>query len=180
MIISKNKIVSLTYELRIDKSDGKIIESLTQDAPLTFLFGSGSLLPKFEDHLAGLKPGDKFNFSLVSEDAYGDYTADAVVNVPLKAFEVNGSVDYELVKKGNHIPMQDGNGNKLNGIVKEISADAVTMDFNHPLAGNNLFFAGEIVDIRQATEEEKTHGHVHHTSGCEGCSDCGGNDGACC
>jgi FKBP-type peptidyl-prolyl cis-trans isomerase SlyD len=180
MVISKDKIVSLTYELRIDKADGKIIESLTHEAPLRFLFGSGSLLPKFEDNLAGLRIGDKFRVALVAEDAYGDFDTNAIVNVPLKAFEINGKVDYELVKPGNNIPMQDGNGNKLNGIVREISADVVSMDFNHPLAGNNLYFAGEITDIREATEEEKVHGHSHYTGGCDGCSDCGGSEDHCC
>ncbi len=180
MIISKDKVVSLIYELRIDKADGKIIESLNQDAPLTFLFGSGSLLPKFEDNLAGLKAGDKFSFSLDSEDAYGQYNAGAVVEVPMKAFEVDGKIDSNMIKQGNHIPMQDGHGNRLNGIVKNITAEVVTMDFNHPLAGNNLFFKGEVTGIREATEEEIMHRHSHYSGGCDSCSDCSGHDGHCC
>jgi FKBP-type peptidyl-prolyl cis-trans isomerase SlyD len=147
---------------------------------LNFIYGAGSLLPKFEDHLAGLGTGDTFSFSLDAGDAYGDIDSNALVNVPLGAFEVNGKVDYNLVKAGNIIPMQDGNGNRLNGLVKEISSDMITMDFNHPLAGNSLFFTGQILDIREATEEEKIHGHAHQTGSCEGCSDCGGQDRACC
>ena len=179
MVVSKDKIVSVTYELRIDKADGKIIESLTGDFPLTFLYGSGSLLPKFEDNLEGLGIGDKFDFTLVSDDAYGMIDENAVVDVPLRAFETDGMVDYDLVKVGNKIPMQDGSGNKLNGIVREISSDVVTMDFNHPLAGNDLYFSGQVKDIREATEEERTHGHAHQPGSCEGCSDCGGKDGQC-
>ena len=180
MVITKDKIVSLTYELRIDKADGNIIESLNHNAPLTFLFGSGSLLPKFEDNLAGLKMGDKFNFSLKSEEAYGSYNEEAVVNVPLKAFEINGKIDFDMVKPGNHIPMQDGHGNRLNGIVKNISTDVVIMDFNHPLAGNDLYFVGEVVGIREATAEEITHGHSHHAGGCDSCSGCNEQEGQCC
>jgi FKBP-type peptidyl-prolyl cis-trans isomerase SlyD len=179
MIVSKSKVISIIYELRIDKQDGRIIESLEKDSPLTFLFGSGSLLPKFEDNIAGLKIGDRFDFNLSSEDAYGDVDEGAIVSVPIKAFDINGQVDYNMVKVGNNIPMHDGNGNRLNGIVKELSPEAVTMDFNHPLAGNHLFFAGEITEIREATEEEKTHGHIHQPRSCEGCSDCGGDGGHC-
>jgi FKBP-type peptidyl-prolyl cis-trans isomerase SlyD len=180
MEVSKDKVISIIYELRTDKADGKIIESLKQDAPLTFIYGAGSLLPKFEDNLAGLGIGDNFSFFLNAEDAYGEVDHNALVNVPLGAFEVDGKVDYTLVKTGNTIPMQDGSGNRLNGLVKEISTDTVTMDFNHPLAGNGLFFTGQILDIRESTEEERNHGHTHQAGGCEGCSDCGGQEGSCC
>jgi len=180
MVVSNDKVISIIYELRIDKADGKIVESLKEDAPLTFIYGTGSLLPKFEDNLARLKIGDRFSFSLDAEDAYGEVDHNALVSVPVGAFEVNGKVDYNLVKTGNIIPMQDGKGNRLNGLVKEILSDAVTMDFNHPLAGNSLFFTGQIIDIREATEEERQHGHVYQTSGCEDCSDCSGHEGPCC
>jgi FKBP-type peptidyl-prolyl cis-trans isomerase SlyD len=178
MTVANDKVVSIVYELRTDKADGKIIESLKKDAPLTFICGAGSLLPKFEENLTGLKIGDLFSFSLSAEDAYGVIDHNALVNVPLGAFEIDGTVDYNLVKTGNTIPMQDSHGNRLNGLVKEISSDTVTMDFNHPLAGNSLFFAGQILDIRDATEEERNHGHAHGGS-CEGCSDCGGHEGSC-
>ena len=180
MVVSNDKVISIIYELRIDKADGKIIESLKKDAPLTFIYGAGSLLPKFEGNLSGLGIGDNFSFFLDAEDAYGEVDHNALVNVPLGAFEVDGKVDYNLVKTGNTIPMQDGSGNRLNGLVKEISPDAVTMDFNHPLAGNGLFFLGQIIDIRESTEEERIHGHAHQAGGCEGCSDCGGQEGSCC
>jgi FKBP-type peptidyl-prolyl cis-trans isomerase SlyD len=181
MVVSNDKVISIIYELRVDKADGKIIESLKEDAPLTFIYGAGSLLPKFEDNLSGLGIGDSFSFSLAAGDAYGEVDHNALVNVPLGAFEVDGKVDYNLLKTGNTIPMQDGNGNRLNGLVKEISSDSVTMDFNHPLAGNSLFFTGQIIDIRESTEEEKIHGHAHASGGCEGCSsDCSGQEGSCC
>jgi FKBP-type peptidyl-prolyl cis-trans isomerase SlyD len=181
MVISENKVVSLTYELRINSLNGEVVESVDRNSPLTFMFGNGSLLPKFEDNLAGLAVGESFDFNLVSEDAYGEYDESSVIKIPLQAFQIDGKVDYELVKVGNKIPMQDSEGHKLSGLVKTIDSDSVTMDFNHPLAGNNLFFKGEVTDIRQATEEELMHGHIHSPNSCssESCESCGCDDGHC-
>jgi FKBP-type peptidyl-prolyl cis-trans isomerase SlyD len=180
MVVSQNKVVSLSYELRVNSKNGDVIESVDRNAPLTFLFGTGSLLPKFEDYLAGLKVGDSFDFNLQSGDAYGEFDENSIIKVPLQAFQIDGKVDYELVKIGNKIPMQDSDGHRLTGLVKSVDTDSVTMDFNHPLAGNHLFFKGEITDVRQATDEELTHGHAHSESSCEGCESCGGSHGGCC
>jgi len=179
MVVTKNKVVSLTYELRIDNNEGKVVETVDRNSPLTFIFGTGSLLPKFEDYLQGLKVGDAFDFNLLSKDAYGEFDTSSVIQIPLQAFEINGTVDFELLKVGNKIPMQDGEGHRLTGLVKSIGKDSVSMDFNHPLAGNNLFFKGEIQEIRQATEEELTHGHAHYEGSCEGCEHCGGEGDHC-
>jgi len=181
MVVSQNSVVSLTYELRVNSKNGEIIESVNKSSPLTFMFGSGSLLPKFEDNLAGLKVGDSFDFNLVSADAYGEYEDSSVIKVPIQAFQIDGKVDYELVKIGNKIPMQDSEGHRLTGLVKTIDTDSITMDFNHPLAGNHLFFKGEVTEIRQATEEELMHGHLHSTSSCssDSCNSCGCDDGHC-
>jgi FKBP-type peptidyl-prolyl cis-trans isomerase SlyD len=181
MIISKDKVVSLTYELRLDSVDGEVIESLTQDSPLTFLYGGGGLLPKFEEKISGLGIGDEFKFELHSVDAYGEINMDAIVDVPIGAFEMDGKIDHTLLRIGNKIPMQDSAGNKLTGIVQEIKDERVRMDFNHPLAGSNSFFTGKVTEIREATEEEMHHGHVHAACNCgDGCSDCEDEKGGCC
>jgi FKBP-type peptidyl-prolyl cis-trans isomerase SlyD len=180
MIVSKDKVVSLTYELRLNSLDGDVVESLTEDSPLTFLYGGGGLLPKFEENISGLGIGARFNFELPSTDAYGEVNKDAIVDVPIDAFEMDGKIDYNLLRIGNKIPMQDSSGNKLTGIVQEISTERVRMDFNHPLAGNNLHFNGMITEIREATEEELHHGHAHYPGSCEGCSHCGGEGDQCC
>ena len=179
LVVEKDNVVSLTYELRVENHNGKLIESLNEDNPLTFLFGRGSLLPRFEANISGLKVGDEFDFDLPCEDAYGEINSNAVIDLPMNVFEVDGKIDHNMLKIGNAIPMQDNSGNRLNGIVKQINHDKVTMDFNHPLAGNHLFFAGKITEIRQATEEELYHGHAHYPGSCEGCSDCGGEGGHC-
>lgn len=180
MVVSQNTVVSLTYELRVN-GNNDVIEAVDRNSPLTFIYGSGSLLPKFEDNLTGLKVGDTFDFNLTSEDAYGNYDDNSIIQVPLQAFQIDGKVDYELLKIGNKIPMQDSEGHRLTGVVRTIDTDTVTMDFNHPLAGNHLYFKGEITEVRQASEEEMTHGHVHGGCACgSGCDSCGEGEGQCC
>ena len=160
-MIEKNKVVSLTYELRLDDENGEIIEKVEDKSPLTFLYGRGNLLPDFEENLKGMKKGDEFNFKLEPEKAYGEVTEEAIVELPKNIFEVDGKIDPNLLKIGNNIPMQDNSGNRLNGVVVEVDDETVKMDFNHPLAGDTLFFKGEVKGIRNATEEEVNHGHVH-------------------
>ena len=176
MIVEDKKVVSIVYELRKDNVAGEIVEELNQDNPLVFLYGTGNLLPKFEENLAGLKPGDDFSFNLKSADAYGEMQENAIVDVPKDVFQVEGEVDNNLLKLGNTIPMLDREGRRLNGVVKEIAETTVKMDFNHPMAGADLFFKGKITDIREANEDELTHGHVHSSGSCEGCDkdDCHG------
>lgn len=176
MLVEDKKVVSIIYELRKNKKDGEVVESLSEDQPLVFLFGSGNLLPKFEENLEGLKPGDSFEFSLKSADAYGEVQSNAIVDVPRSIFQVDGNEDPNLLKIGNTIPMLDREGNRLNGTVKEIGEETVKMDFNHPMAGEDLFFSGKITDIRDANEDELHHGHVHSSGSCQGCDkdDCHG------
>ncbi len=171
MIIEENKVVSLIYELRQDNKEGEIVEALDTSKPLTFLYGRGNLLPKFEDNLSGLKQGDSFEFQLVSDDAYGPVQENAVVDVPMSVFEVEGEIDKNILSVGNTIPMLDREGRRLNGVVKDIGEEAVKMDFNHPMAGNDLYFKGEVTDVRDATKAELEHGHVHSSGSCEGCED---------
>lgn len=176
MIAEKNNVVSIVYELRTNSKEGDVVESLTNENPLTFLYGTGGLLPKFEEKLNGLKPGDNFEFLLNSEDAYGPVVENAIVHVPQSVFEIDGRIDESLMKIGTMVPMMDAEGRRLNGKVVAIEGDAVKMDFNHPMAGTDLFFKGEVTDVRGATEEELNHGHVHADSGCG----CGGHGHGSC
>lgn len=173
MNITKDKVVSLTYQLTVD---GNVIETVTSERPMEFVFGAGYLLPKFEENVSGLKIGDKFSFELKSEDAYGPKNEDAIVELPKNIFEVNGEIDATLLTVGNQIPMMDGEGHRMMGTVVEVKDEVVVMDFNHMLAGADLNFAGEVVGVREASEEELAHGHVHAEGGC-GCGDGGCGDG---
>lgn len=192
MTISENKVVSVSYELTTSSSKGEIIETVTAASPLTFISGTGNLLAAFEQNLSGLKEGDSFSFTILSQDAYGEPNEKAVVSLPIDAFMVDGQVDNELLQIGNVIPMRDQSGRRLNGKVKEVTDSNVTMDFNHPLAGDDLHFKGTVVGVREATDEEVAHGHIHeeHSCGCGGDScgtdSCGtgcgdeGCEGGCC
>jgi FKBP-type peptidyl-prolyl cis-trans isomerase SlyD len=161
MEISKNKVVSLTYSLKLDHAEGELVEKVDKTEPLVFIYGTGMMLPKFEENLTSKVVGDSFEFTLVSTDAYGDYQLDMVVNLPLDIFMVEGKVDYEMLKVGGILPMMDNQGNHLQGKVLGIEPETVRMDFNHPMSGKTLHFTGEIVDIREANEEELSHGHIH-------------------
>lgn len=177
MIAEKSNVVSIVYELRSGSQEGEIVEALTPENPLTFIFGTGGLLPKFEENLTGLTSGDNFEFLLNSEDAYGPVVESAVVHVPKNIFDVDGKTDENLLKVGNMVPMMDAEGRRMNGKILTIDAEAVQMDFNHPMAGNDLFFKGEVTEVREATEEELNHGHSHGDGGC-GCGS-GSGDGSC-
>lgn len=172
--ISKNSMVTLTYDLRIDDEQGEVIEQATVDRPLQFLYGAGTMLPKFESHLAGLKQGQPFEIRLSKNDAYGDINADAIVELPKHVFLVDGNFDDELIAVGNSVPMMSSNGQRLNGLVLEVNDEVVKMDFNHPLAGEDLYFAGEILEVRAASDEELAE--VLSGGGC-GCGSGGGGCG---
>ena len=161
MKTDQNKVVSITYELRQQDKDGEVLETVTNESPLTFILGVGALLPAFEEKLTGLEEGETFDFVLSVAEAYGEYSDNAVVTVPKDVFVVDGVLQEEMLYEGNTIPMMDEEGNKLNGVVTSVEEDHVVMDFNHPLAGIDLYFHGTVVGVRDATASELEHGHVH-------------------
>ena len=165
MQITKNTIVSLSYVLKRDDAKGEIIEETRAGDPLVFLYGNGQMLPKFEEHLSALKTGDDFEFTLSSEDAYGDMDQDAIIDLDKNLLMIDGKVDDELLATGNVIPMRDDQGHMLQGTVVSVGNDTVRMDFNHPMAGNVLHFKGNVIDVREATAEELSHGHAHGPGG---------------
>jgi FKBP-type peptidyl-prolyl cis-trans isomerase SlyD len=165
-MIAQNTVVSLNYRLTKNNEAGELIEETYGNQPLTFIYGIGMMIPKFEQELNGLKAGDKFSFGIAAADAYGVNDPNMVVNVPMDIFKgQDGKVDSEVVKVGNVLPMQDNQGNRMNGKIIEIAGDQVRMDFNHPLAGQDLHFTGDIISTREATKEELEHGHVHGEGG---------------
>lgn len=179
--IGKHSMVTLTYDLRIDDEKGEVIEQATESQPLEFLYGAGTMLPKFESHLAGLSEGQPFTIKLNKNDAYGDINAEAVVELPKQVFLVNGEFDNELIKIGNTVPMMSSNGQRLNGLVLEVNDDIIKMDFNHPLAGEDLFFAGKVLNVREASDEEVAQILSGGGCGCGsgGCDTSGCGDDSC-
>ncbi|HEX3386043.1 MAG TPA: FKBP-type peptidyl-prolyl cis-trans isomerase [Mucilaginibacter sp.] len=162
MKIAPKHVVSLTYDLYTKNEDGAegLVESATATHPLVFLYGAGQMLPKFEENLSSLSTGDAYDFHLAAEDAYGNYDEEAVTNLPLEMFK-----DVDMPGIGNVIPLQDNQGNRFQGQVVSIAEDAVVVDLNHPMAGQELHFKGNILEVRPATDDEMAHGHAHGPGG---------------
>ncbi len=165
MKVGKNKVVTMTYTLHLNNEQGEVIQKVDKSRPFVQLFGVGALLPAFESNLTGLEKGDTFGFALSAEEGYGNPSDEAILKLEKKIFEIDGVVDPEMVAVGKVITMQDNQGNPLDGKVLAVEEDGVIMDFNHPLAGENLYFTGSVLDVREATEEELSHRHVHGAGG---------------
>ena len=176
MKITANAVVEFSYDLEVD---GQIVDRTTNEKPLDYIHGTGSLLPKLEAHIEGMEPGDKFDVTLSPADGYGEVDPSRIIDLPKSAFEVNGEVREDLLVPGNTIPMMNSMGGVIPGVVIEVTEDSVKMDLNHQMAGKTLHFTGEILTVREATEKELTeglHGEYVHSCGCGGCH---GHDGGC-
>jgi FKBP-type peptidyl-prolyl cis-trans isomerase SlyD len=162
MKIEPQHVVSLTYDLYVKQEDDTeaLVESATEEQPLTFLYGAGQMLPKFEENLSTLSTGDQYDFRLAADDAYGNYDDEAVANLPKDMFK-----GTEIPEIGSIVPLQDNNGNHFQGQVVSVAEDAVIVDLNHPMAGQELHFKGNIINVRPANPEELSHGHAHGADG---------------
>lgn len=189
MKIAQNTVVEFVYELEVD---GQVVDHTVKERPLDYIHGTGSLLPKLEEHIEGMVAGDKFDVTLSPADGYGEVDPQRVIDLPKAAFEVNGEIREDLLVPGNTIPMMNSMGGVIPGVVVEVTEDSVKMDLNHRMAGKTLHFSGEIVSVREATEKELTEGlhgeYVHtcggchgHEGGCGGCSggSCSDSEGEC-
>ncbi len=167
MTISEDKAVTVTYYLTANKGDApeELIEETSKEHPFVFLFGYGNVLPDFETALSGKKEGDKFDFKISAKNGYGLHEKDYVVKIDRAAFLVDGKFDDSRVKVGAELEMSDADGNPLVGKVTSITEESVEMDFNHPLAGYDLHFIGEVLQVRNASQEEIDHGHIHGPGG---------------
>ncbi len=157
MKITANKSVSAEYELFVDgevEGELELMEKATTEQPLSFVYGVGMMLPKFEENIFGMQVGDKFDFIISNEDAYGPYDDESVLDLDRAIFEVDGKLDEEMIFEGNVVPLMDGDGNRINAQVVTISDTHVKVDLNHPLAGENLHFKGSVLEVREATEKE--------------------------
>ena len=167
MKIAEDKVVAVNYHLtaQMDGGPEELVEQTSHERPFVFLSGYGGVLTEFENNLMGKHMGDKFDFRIKAESAYGNFEKDYIVQVDKKSFMIDGKFDDSRVKVGEDIEMNDQDGNQLIGRVKQVTDTFVEMDFNHPLAGFDLHFVGEILEVRDATQEEIDHGHVHGPHG---------------
>jgi len=145
--VELGSLVEVAYTLRANGPEGDELETCTEEAPFVFRVGADEALEAFEKGLMGKRAGEPFELHIACEDAYGDETDDAVVPLPKETFMVDGKIDEEVMKVGEVVPLEDDEGNELVGVVVEIEADVVHVDFNHPLAGLDLHFEGVVVAI---------------------------------
>jgi FKBP-type peptidyl-prolyl cis-trans isomerase SlyD len=147
MKIESGKTAFVQYKL-LNADNGDEIESTTDEHPAKFKIGNRQLIPDFEKNLMGLSAGDEFDFIIAANDAYGPVDQYAIFDIPLDTFEVDGKIDEKMIQTGNIIPMTDNEGNKHLGKITKVLEKSVTMNFNHPLAGQNLHFIGKIVEVK--------------------------------
>lgn len=173
MKIGKDSVVTLHYTMYLKNEQGveEAWEKTPNNHPLMYIHGEGMMLPAFEAALEGKEAGDNFDFVIPKEQAYGDYDERGVRTLAKKLF-YNGDdeFDSERVIEGAIVPMRTEDGQIVNAQVIEITDESVTIDMNHPYAGEDLHFTGTIAGIRQATEQELEA--LHHPHGC-----CGGCHG---
>lgn len=157
MTIEKGQVVSIHYTLK-DK-EGIVIDNSKEGQPLAYIHGYGHLIAGLETELEGKKVGNKFDVEIASKDAYGEINESLIQAVPKSGFEGDGEL-----QEGIQVEVQTDNGSRV-ALVTKIENDKVTLDLNHPLAGIDLFFNVDVVEVRPATEEELEHGHVHGPGG---------------
>lgn len=157
MQVAKDRVVRFHYTL--SRADGEEIESSRGGSPMATLWGVGAMIPGVERALEGRSAGDSFQVEVAPEDGYGDRRDDLVQRIPKKYFRQS-----ERLKPGMVTEVKTGQGPRAVTVLK-VGMSVVDVDGNHPLAGQPLRFAIEVVDVREATAEELDHGHVHGDGG---------------
>ncbi|MDP5029091.1 MAG: peptidylprolyl isomerase [Paraglaciecola sp.] len=156
-MIADQKVVSLNFTVK--DTDGQVVDSSEGGAPLVYLHGQKNIIPGLEAALTGKAPGDEFDVTVEPAEGYGDYNEDILQVVPREAFQ-----GVETVEAGMVFTAQTQNG-PVQLVVAKVEGEEVTVDPNHPLAGKTLNFSGSVIEVRDATEEELAHGHVHGEGG---------------
>ena len=157
MSVAQDKVVSIHYTLKNDA--GEVLDASPAGEPLTYLHGHGNLIAGLERELAGKSAGDKLQVKVAAADAYGEHDPALVQRVPRRSLK-----GIANVRVGMRLQAQSQHGARP-VTVTQLAGDMVTLDGNHPLAGQNLNFEVEIAAVRPATPEELSHGHVHGPDG---------------
>lgn len=158
MKITDNKVAIIHYA--VSTSDDTLIDSSYDHEPLSIIFGTGYLIPGLEEALEGHEVGDKLEVTVPPEKGYGERFDDYVQTVPKEMF-----ADIEDLAVGAQLRATTDDGEQT-VIVVDMTEDSITVDGNHPLAGMELKFDVEVLEVREATAEELEHGHVHSEEGC--------------
>ncbi|MCP4983508.1 MAG: peptidylprolyl isomerase [Gammaproteobacteria bacterium] len=160
MTIMQHKVVTIHYNV-VDVQSDEVIDSSEGGDPMTYLHGASNIIPGLEQALDGKSVGDEFEVTIEAADAYGDYSEDRIQQVPIEAFQ-----EMEKVEPGMVVSAETDSG-QVSLVVTEVDEATVTVDANHPLAGKSLKFDVKVEAIRDASEEEMSHCHVHGPGGHE-------------
>jgi FKBP-type peptidyl-prolyl cis-trans isomerase SlyD len=155
--IANGTVVALEYKLHL--GDGDVIDASEPGSPLLYVQGTGNIVPGLEKALEGLVRDDVRQVVVTAEEGYGPHDPAGVQEVPKEAF------GPELPEVGQQYTARGPEGEMVPFVVKEIGPDVVVVDLNHPLAGRTLHFEVTIREVREATDEEREHGHVHGPGG---------------
>jgi len=153
-IVNNDLVIAMDYSLSVD---GKVIDSSAEREPLEFLQGHGNIIPGLEREVLGMKIGESKEVIVSPAEGYGDTEEDAFMEVPTNQFPKN--IPLEV---GTEIQIENEEGEPAYARIDKIENNMAQLNFNHPLAGKELHFAIKIITIRDPSEEELTHGHVHH------------------
>jgi len=157
MKISEKKVVQIHYTLKNDS--GEILDSSEGRDPLVYMHGKGNIIPGLENALNEKESGEKISVVIPPEEAYGVRNEGLVQQVALSRFQ-----DPENIRTGVQVQVSTNDGSSIARVTK-IENEEVTLDLNHPLADETLHFEVEVMGVREATQEELSHGHVHGPGG---------------
>lgn len=163
MVVEKNRVVTFVYELKLQNVDGESIQQVEKSKPMKIVAGHGALLEPFEKRLLGLKKCDRFDFILLSQETFGPYRPKATIRLQKSVFLEDGGLQSADLEVGNFVPMETEEGLPFNGKIIEVDEETVVVDFNHPLAGKDLHFSGEILDVREASDKEIIEGKADYS-----------------
>lgn len=158
MTIQNGSVVNLAYTLK--NSEGDVLDQATGTDPFTYLHGAQQIVPGLESALSGLKSGDKKSVKIAPADGYGE--VDPSLKLTVNRTQFPAGMD---IKPGMQFETQTQDGHGILFTVEGVNGEKVSIDGNHPLAGQTLHFDVEVLGVRDATAEEKAHGHVHGPGG---------------
>jgi FKBP-type peptidyl-prolyl cis-trans isomerase SlyD len=154
MKIQNDKVVSIDYTLKDDS--GEVLDTSQEREPLAFIFGSGNIIPGLENALEGKEKGEELSVTVEPKEGYGEYDESLMFEVGKEQFQ-----DASQIQEGMQVQAQNSNGQVQIFTIKDIGDEKVTLDANHPLAGQTLHFDVAVSEVRDASDEELDHGHVH-------------------
>lgn len=153
LTVKNGQVVSMEYTLKVD---GEVADTSEGREPLAYLQGSGNIIPGLEREMAGMVVGESKDVVVTAVDGYGEKDDSAFVTVPSKDF--TKEIPMEV---GTELQVTNQAGQPMYARIEQVEGESVRLNFNHPLAGKELHFSVKVVEIRDPTDEEKEHGHVH-------------------